>query len=296
MKQLCLVIIGAQKAGTTSINLYLAQHPNVVTHLSQEFGYFADENSYSKSFEFYRNALIGNVNERDKIIVKHVGLMYNPSILKDFAKKNPNLKYVCILRNPIDRAFSAFQYCRQVGLEPYNDFEFCFFSEDKSRFKENFIALRSCDYRNRSLYYKHIQTILDFIPKSNIQFFLFEEIIKDFNSFLNKIILNIDLESFDFDTNKVYNVSKASRFQWLSFISAPGKSSFVKRILPLKYRVYFRNFLKKSNGTKNSDSVKVIIDDNLREKLISYFKDDVKSLETILPLNLKKYWPEFFTK
>lgn len=45
-----LMIIGAQKAATSSLHHYLAQHPNICTHSQREMTYFIDDNEYQQDY------------------------------------------------------------------------------------------------------------------------------------------------------------------------------------------------------------------------------------------------------
>lgn len=50
MKKIDALIIGAQKAGTTSLKNYLAQHDMIKTHEVIEFPYFKDIEEYRKGY------------------------------------------------------------------------------------------------------------------------------------------------------------------------------------------------------------------------------------------------------
>ena len=46
-----IMIIGAQKAGTTSLKNYLGEHPELQTHPQKEFGYVWDDKEFNQGFE-----------------------------------------------------------------------------------------------------------------------------------------------------------------------------------------------------------------------------------------------------
>lgn len=296
MKKIELAIIGAQKAGTSSINLYLSQHPNIFTHNTREFGMFVDEDSFSRGLEFYFNSIVDSSgSNNEKFVIKHVGLMYDLTMLKNLRDLNPDVKVVCILRNPIDRAFSAFNYGRKMGWEPWDSFESCFEKNENSRFNGNKIAIRSCDYIGRGLYFKNLLDIYSVFPKENVHLFLFEEIINDLNNFLMKITFILNLPSYDFNTKLIYNKKSDVKFRWLSQLLAPGKVGSLKNLIPFKYRMIIRKFIRENNVSKLKN-VHSKLDLDTRTKMIPRFIDDVVSLNNATNLDLKKYWPEFFIK
>src|SRR5688572_6669330 len=120
--KIALMIVGAQKAGTTSLNNSLAQHPKIFTHETLEFGLFRDNEEYNKGLDFFLKNTVSKSDssnpEKNIFIAKRVGLLHNEEMLLKLHGLNPNVKIVAVLRNPIDRAFSAFWYCRKTGMEP----------------------------------------------------------------------------------------------------------------------------------------------------------------------------------
>ena len=72
-----LLIVGAQKAGTSSLLRYLAQHPQICTHQQPEMNYFVDENDYKKSFSAALSRYFPCIhNENTKVIAaKSVGIL-----------------------------------------------------------------------------------------------------------------------------------------------------------------------------------------------------------------------------
>jgi len=50
-KLIDLMIIGAQKAGTTSLKNYLGEHPEICTHERIEFMFFVNEQEYKQGYK-----------------------------------------------------------------------------------------------------------------------------------------------------------------------------------------------------------------------------------------------------
>ena len=104
------LIIGAAKSGTSSLYEYLIQHPNVQPASGKEI-YFFDMN-YNKGINWYRtffplshqfpkntlkNSIVGEATPR------YMDHPHAPSRIKKYL---PNCKFIILLRNPIDRAYS----------------------------------------------------------------------------------------------------------------------------------------------------------------------------------------------
>lgn len=295
-KKIGLMIIGAQKAGTTSLNHYLSQHPSIYTHFTLEFGMFSNLENYNKGFDYYfGNAVSDKRKSLDTcvFIAKSVGLMYKPDLLLKLKEHNPGVKIVIVLRNPVERAFSAFWYCKKNGIEPYENFRDAIFLNDSGRFKRDHGFKDDCDYVGRSSYLKHLNNVLRIFPSENVKVLLFEEMITDPNSYLNNISGFLGLEEFKFDVSTKYNEGQHPRSTFFSKVLSPRKNTILKKIIPLKQRTKLKQSLKRVNSVKASEEQR-IIEPNTREHLVSIFKQDIYELETLTNLPLKNYWNEFF--
>ncbi|MCA1682483.1 MAG: sulfotransferase domain-containing protein [Actinobacteria bacterium] len=123
------VIIGAAKAGTTSLYGWLREHPFVAPATKKEVHYF--DYNYYRGEDWYRShfPLQG---ERDRFAVEHgrpftTGEASPSYITHDWAPQRlaqllPEARLIVSLRNPIDRAYSQFQMTRREQEEPLESF------------------------------------------------------------------------------------------------------------------------------------------------------------------------------
>ncbi len=292
--KISLMIIGAQKAGTTSLNNYLSQHPKIYTHTTLEFSLF-NRDHYAKGFDYYFNNTVTDKRKNDPhcyFLGKSVGLMYKPELLQKLKDENPNVKIILVLRNPVERAFSAFLFCEKEGIEPYKNFEDAIFINDISRFKGEKPFEQACDYIGRSSYLQHIKQVLDIFPRKNVHFFLFEKMIKEMNDTLNDMAGILHLPRYAFDTSIQYNQGKLTRSKNVAKLFTPGKKSFIKDWLPVKQRTRLKQFLKNLN-TKEKSGTKAIMKPETRQYLEGIFKNEIAELIKITQLPLLEYWKEF---
>lgn len=118
-----IAIIGAQKAGTTSLKEYLGMHESIITHATEEFAYFADEKEYAlgldKIFQEYGISSI----ETAQTLIKNVSILGNDEALKKLQFHNPSCKIIVSLRNPIERAYSSYTMEASNGwmTRPFDD-------------------------------------------------------------------------------------------------------------------------------------------------------------------------------
>ena len=291
--KISMMIIGAQKAGTTSLNNYMSQHPRIYTHFTLEFSLF-NRDHYEKGFDYYFEKTVSDTRKEDPacyFLGKSVGLMYKPDLLKKLKEENPDVQIVIVLRNPVERAFSAFLFCEKEGIEPYKNFDDAIFKNDISRFNGEKPFELACDYIGRSGYLNHIKNILEIFPKENVHFFLFEKMIKDLNEDLNKMTQILGLPSFDFDTTIQYNKGKLTRSKTMAKLLSPGKNFFAIKWIPSKQRTQLKQFLKKLNS-KDKTGKKSSINNDTRHYLEKIFKPEMPELIRITGLPLQEYWKE----
>ena len=98
------VIIGAQKAGTTSLYDLMTRHPSIAPAYDKELRYFSTyydrgETWYRSNFPVVRGQLTGESTP------SYVFYSAAPSRMK---KLLPNARIIVILRNPVDRAYSHY--------------------------------------------------------------------------------------------------------------------------------------------------------------------------------------------
>lgn len=107
-----MFIVGAQKAGTTALYGYLKRHPRIVGGETKELGFFSRDLKYSDGND-YRSLFKPNKRQTLAMDATPEYLYYrrSPERIHQFA---PNAKFVILLREPVSRAFSAFNMYHQI--------------------------------------------------------------------------------------------------------------------------------------------------------------------------------------
>ena len=118
------LILGVHKSGTSSLYYNLIKHPNVLPAAVKEIHYF---NLYYGSTGWYR-ANFPTKKEMEKITSKNqtcrIGestpqYLFHPLVPQRVKALIPDAKFLVVLRNPIDRAFSHYNHNqRKKSIEP----------------------------------------------------------------------------------------------------------------------------------------------------------------------------------
>lgn len=101
------IIIGVQRAGTTALHSYLCFHPQVVPSIRKEVHFF--DRFYGRGERWYHTMFPSPRQlEGGKVTFETTpAYIYNPDIAARIHRYDPRMKLILMLRNPVDRAFSA---------------------------------------------------------------------------------------------------------------------------------------------------------------------------------------------
>jgi len=109
-----VVILGAQKSGTSSLHGYLVQHPGVIEPLRKEVHYF-DEN-YARGEAWYR-AHFGRIGQPGLNLDSSPYYLFHPLAPQRLHALLPQARLIVLLRDPVRRAYSHYWHQRQKGRE-----------------------------------------------------------------------------------------------------------------------------------------------------------------------------------
>lgn len=114
------LVIGAMKAGTSSLYHYLRAHPHVFMPAAKELSFFAYEPDTRRSLEWYREQFAPA--SPDAVALGEASTMYtkhprHPNVPERIASLIEDAKLIYILRDPIDRIRSHYQHQVSVGAE-----------------------------------------------------------------------------------------------------------------------------------------------------------------------------------
>ncbi|MCJ7631808.1 sulfotransferase domain-containing protein [Candidatus Bathyarchaeota archaeon] len=287
MKPINLMIIGAQKAGTTSLKSYLSQHPMLITHQQPEMIFFLDDETYSLGYEHAYHRYFPNYETGKMLLAKNVGVMYSNQAVERLYKHNPQMHLVILLRNPVDRAYSAYWFARRRGQEDLMTFEEAI-EASPDRFQGDF-RKGNCSYLDRSLYTKHLEVVFSLFPRSQVLIFLTDDMKKDIRGVCTQIFSSVGLDQdILLDTKREHNRSSIARSELLARIL--GRKSFIKKavrkILSDRPADGIKNMINRLNEQEISIPP---ISSETAQRLAKYFKPHNEKLAKLIGRDLS-HW------
>ena len=108
------LIIGAQKAGTTSLHEYLGEHPDVGMPTKKEVHYY--DHAPRRSAGWYRShfPLRGGCHHTGEATPFY---LFHPAVPARVRAGLPDVRLIVLLRDPVERAYSQHNYEVALGFE-----------------------------------------------------------------------------------------------------------------------------------------------------------------------------------
>jgi len=291
---LCL---GAPKSGTTSLFEILKQHPEIGLSSFKETHFFDTDINWNKGEKWYSDSYFSTLNTKKRIgeftpsyLSKEICAQRIKDTLED------KVKFVVILRNPIDRAFSHYLHTSRDEYEKLSFIESL--SKETERLesfvkeKDDLSYARFC-YKDSSMYSSHLKNYFNIFNKEQFCIILFNDFVKNRSSTINKILSFLDL-STEFKMNIDLKINPASEARSVNLKKIMTKKSIIRTLLKylipsLSLRQRIKNKIHERN---NKAAVKPIL--TTEERLFcynNYFKNDIINLEELLNIDLKD-WKE----
>ncbi|GAB5524350.1 MAG: sulfotransferase [Roseivirga sp.] len=281
------LLVGAAKAGTTSLYYYLNQHPDIFISKLKEPKYFSsqvldlphqgigdfhvdryrvrDYEEYKKLFEGRTEKMIGEST---------VEYLYYHDKIKDLIKKElGDVKIIIILRNPVDRAFSAYSNLRRDSRENLSFREALEAEED--RISKNWDMLWA--YKKSSLYYEQVKTFNESF--SNVLVLNQDDLKNDTPGVIRKAFefLGVSTDA-EIDLGVEHNPSGVPK-NVLSRLVLSRSNPVSPYIREMAKFMVPRNVLERY-AKKNLS--KILLEDADREYLKPQFKEDILKLQEYL--------------
>ena len=280
-------IVGAPKAGTTSLYHYLSEHPQVEMSSQKEPDYFSDKAIHEQGMYYAKNR-VNTLDKYESLFVQKESVVYGEAsvsylfyenVAEDIKKYNPNAKIIIMLRNPIERAFSHYLMDYRLGLIS-DSFENVLAKKSKHKNAHLFYQ----QYIEVSKYSKQIQRYLDFFEKDSILFIDYEDLKINVSKTVDQVynFLHISTE-FAADINTKHNTFTMPKNKVIRLIYS---FVFLRKILTFLFPTYLvkniRVLLFKSD--KKPELLK-----ETRSLLSIIFNDDIKKMEEVLAKNYSKW-------
>ncbi|MEQ9667893.1 sulfotransferase family protein [Coleofasciculus sp. G2-EDA-02] len=286
------LIIGVQKAGTTSIYNYLNQHPQIYMSPVKETN-FLEKNW--EEIEDQRKAKIDTFEKycqlftgvKDEIAIGEASpnyLFHYESSSERIKRYVPNAKLIAVLRNPVDRAYSDYlMHIRDaIGKGKRTSLS----EQIKYRADKSFVILKG-------FYYKHLQHFYEEFDREQIQVYLYDDLSKKPIEFMQNMYRFVGVDdTFLPDVSKKAQVAKVPKNTAVNNILRQQNplrtivSSGLRLILPLEVRQNLRSRLIQMNSQEKKAAP---LSPEDRQQLIELYREDILKLQDLIQRDLSAW-------
>jgi Sulfotransferase domain len=201
------MIIGSAKCGTTSLYAYLQQHPQVFMSVPKEPTFFGNEGPellYNGPFDEDRayhsktitniaayTALFDGVKDEKAIGEASIFYTYLPKAPEQIKKYVPKAKMFAVLRNPADRAYSAYLHTVRQGRER-RTFEEAL-KQEPERIRQKWNPL--WHFKAMGFYFEQIKRFYDMFGREQVRVYLYEDLQKQPLPLIKEILDILEVDS-----------------------------------------------------------------------------------------------------
>jgi len=292
-------IVGAPKCGTTAMNEYLKQHPEIFIPDIKEVHYFGSDLKFRiTGWERPRRedylGLFEKAQNYKAIGEASVWYLYSETAAKEIKLFNPAARIVIMLRNPVDMIYSLHSQYVYEGNEDISEFGAALDAEEKRKQGERIPAhtylIGSLFYTDVAKYSKQVQRYIEIFEREKILVIIYDDFRENAAGEYKKTLrfLNVD-DNFEVDM-KVINPSKIVRSRDLQRIMMNPPKMLLRVGSHLKIPLKMQSIaMEKIRAFNTRYKKRSSMDMELRQALKREFRDDVERLSLLLGRDLS-FW------
>jgi hypothetical protein len=187
-KKVSFLVAGAQKSGTSALDAYLRDHPELCLPLEKELHFFDKDELFASEPVDYApyHARFDPVPPQHVLGECTPSYMYWPNAIERIARYNPAMRFIILLRNPVTRAFSHWNYERVVDREPLTFLEALRAEAERRRTLPPKRAKRFA-YVDRGYYAAQLKRLWRFFPVGQTLVFKSEGLLENPGALLERV-------------------------------------------------------------------------------------------------------------
>jgi hypothetical protein len=313
MREPNFFIVGAPKAGTTSLYHYLDQHPDIYMSPLKEPCYF----SFEMRPENFQASLRDDVVRVERDVLKYlhgpmdrkrssgivsawpdylrlfaaattqqavgeasVTYLWSKTAATAIAARIPRARIVMVLRSPAERAFS--QYLQNVS-DGHTSQPFRAYVRESLRNSGEGLGIHE-PFLEMGFYADQVQRYLDHFPREQIGIWLYEAAKTRPREFMQDVLEFLEVDStFTPDTSKRYH---EPRVPWMikpnRILRRARMSPWPKRLIPSRVRSLLKKAIYRPTGS-------VMMEPEDRALMLDFYRSDIHRLEGILNRDLSAW-------
>lgn len=286
------LVIGAGRSGTTSLCNYLAVHREVCFSSIKEVHYFSVPELYSRGENYYTSFFTPGKGVK-VVASSDTYLLIDYDAIRRIHAYNPEMKIIAILRDPVERAYSSYNY--SVGYGHHDPYPAFLDSMEREKGIEELDSV--VDRNNRGhfyagLYHRHLIHWVEAFGKEQVLLLATWQMKSDPGSLEAQLssFLGIEASGSSFGRENKSAVPRFGKLEHFLLDREAPLRRFIRNSTPEAFkRVIFRSGLVDHIHKANRKTREVrSLDQEEYRVALNYFNDDLASLEKDFGIRLLK--------
>jgi hypothetical protein len=258
-----LIIIGGMKAGTTSLHYYLSLHPEISMSNPKELNFFLAESRH-KDLAWYQSHFKGEARIHGEASPKYTCYPFFKGVPARMAALLPQVKLIYLVRDPIQRLISHYLHRLAYG------------GEDRLLAKAVWDTEQT--YLCRSQQYLQLEQYLECFPPAQILVLINEQLQRQRRETLRRVFRFLEVEetfdSANFDNQRHVTEQKRPYNRLGKALLGTRARKWVEKFPShLGWHIETKLFYPFTRKIERP-----VLDPDLQQRLIEYFRDDVAQL------------------
>ncbi len=274
--------MGAQKAGTTSLYAYLAQHPQIYMSPVKEPSYFAPEQcpkEHVPTWEAYLRHFAAATHEV-ALGEATATYLWSQTAARNIALRVPHAKIIISLRNPIERAFSQYLHMLTVGATR-NSFREQINWGLQHRGTQFSVLWPFLELGN---YYHQVTRYFSELPRSQIHICFYEDFARAPAREVMKLYSFLGVDSaFEPDVRHRHNQPQVPKLVTATYLLKKwGAWRYLRKLGPQRLSPRLRSVVLRSRASLRIEPAE-------RALLADYYRNEVTQLSSLLNRDLSTW-------
>ena len=191
--QVNFVIGGTQKGGTSALDSFLRQHPQICMPTTRKELHFFDREDENTDYEKYHSNFKPKRQHRVFGEASPIYMYWETAPYRIW-KYNPKMKWIVALRNPVDRAFSAWNMESKRGKDKLSFGDAI--EKEAKRCREALpLQHRVYSYIDRGFYAHQVRRLFNIFGKENVLVLLSEQLRNEHQKTLQRVFEFLGVDS-----------------------------------------------------------------------------------------------------
>ena len=262
-----LIIIGAMKAGTTSLHHYLNLHPEIFMSRKKELNFFIEKEHGTRGLSWYQSNFVGQARVFGESSPNYTNHPFWKGVPARMAQTIPTAKIIYLVRHPIKRMVSEYLHQVAAGIEHRS-------------LVQAFKAISPYPYVQRSRYFFQLEQYLSYFSAEQILVVTSEELQRFPGQTMARIFQFLDVDARFTFTFSLRNIGEIWKFgptianPNFNFDAKLHQSAY-KKSYPIRGAYYLS---KLTRGKLLKPQARPRVPQSLHDHLLDYLSEDIEQL------------------